>query len=262
MNRPRSRGWVPSLPQARKELYRERKKRYRSRRRALLLVLLALAAVLGWVVSAQLFQLVRVTGISMQPTLASGSVVLAVRMDSPLIRMLFGTDGLEIAPEEEEESEDSPEPESAPEGMFADAMRRADEFSRWLAEKTAGVREELERGRFSRPEDGVFAVHLSPGEIALFEADGSLLIRRVIAKPGDTVEYTESGLQVNGVRVSHEARRGNRVYPMTVPDRELYVLGDMREWAEDSRSLRFGDVPESAVRGRAVAVVWPLWRAG
>ena len=49
-------------------------------------------------------------------------------------------------------------------------------------------------------------------------------------------------------------------YPYTVPEGELWVMGDNRENSKDSRF--FGSVPASSVTGKAFFVYWPLDRIG
>ena len=44
-----------------------------------------------------------------------------------------------------------------------------------------------------------------------------------------------------------------------VPAGEMYVMGDYRAVAADSRRRAFGTVPERAVKGRVLAVIWPAF---
>lgn len=90
------------------------------------------------------------------------------------------------------------------------------------------------------------------------DADGDI-VKRVLGLPGDTVEVDEGALYVNGrkldepyvfepMRYSMEAR--------TVPEGMCFVLGDNRNYSEDSHSLGF--VSLDAVIGHAVLILWPL----
>lgn len=91
----------------------------------------------------------------------------------------------------------------------------------------------------------------------------SLLISRVIAVPGDTVELTESGtLKVNGNAIAEPGIfypntlfRGQTApsYPLTLGEDEYFVLGDKRDDASDSRS--FGPVPGKNLLGTVITIL-------
>lgn len=96
------------------------------------------------------------------------------------------------------------------------------------------------------------------------DAEGHL-VKRVIGRGGDRVACcdAEGRLTVNGVPVEERY-----LYPgdapsieefeVDVPTGRLWVMGDHRSNSGDSRVHGF--VPESAVTGRAFAVLWPLSR--
>lgn len=95
------------------------------------------------------------------------------------------------------------------------------------------------------------------------------LIKRVIAVGGDSIQIKKCEVWVNGVVVEEpylgatvegeDLNSRCRVVDMpslTVPDDQLFVMGDNRAESFDSRS--FGPIPKKLVIGRAFAVVWPL----
>lgn len=91
------------------------------------------------------------------------------------------------------------------------------------------------------------------------------LIKRVVALPGDTVEIVGDSAYVNGElsTVAPRAQVGGHTYrlgPMTVPDGAVFIMGDNRPLSLDSRRLGF--VPIGSIRGKVVAVIFPLSRAG
>ena len=90
------------------------------------------------------------------------------------------------------------------------------------------------------------------------------LIKRVVAVPGDQVEMVGDIVYVNGelsevaptAFVGTEA--GSRIQ-LTVPAGTVYVLGDNRPYALDSREI--GPVPLEAIEGKGVAIMLPVHRA-
>ena len=96
-------------------------------------------------------------------------------------------------------------------------------------------------------------------DVVLIRYEGDLLPERVIALPGDIVDVTEDGLLVNGAcvkepkAVGETLRVGGAVeYPLTVPEGKLFVLGDNREYAADSRA--FGCVDAETICGQVVGL--------
>lgn len=101
--------------------------------------------------------------------------------------------------------------------------------------------------------------------VAFVHGDGDdrrIYLKRVIALPGETVSLQRGVVWLDGApadatfgalddRSDMPARR--------VPAGSIFVLGDNRGDSDDSRS--FGPVPESAVIGKAMGVVWPAQRA-
>ena len=94
------------------------------------------------------------------------------------------------------------------------------------------------------------------------EGDGVLLIRRVAAMGGDVIDLAAGELILNESSVIGEAGDTDRVYPITVPDGWLFVMGDHRGLSIDSRVRAFGYVRQSDVVGRPLAVIWPVFAIG
>ncbi len=104
------------------------------------------------------------------------------------------------------------------------------------------------------------------GDIILLAHNSEMLLRRVVAKGGDTVEITSDGqVLVNGQAIDDAfavgaTAAGDQTYPLTVPLGGLFVLGDNREASVDSRSADFGLVAEEEVVGKPQAIIWPAYR--
>jgi signal peptidase I len=116
---------------------------------------------------------------------------------------------------------------------------------------------------------GAFVHWLGEG-IGLAQPQDEDFIKRVIGLPGDVVELRSGQLIVNGRPVEEpylDPRKDTRSYgPVTVPDGNLFVLGDNRQVSGDSRLTPaeggVGFVPEDKVIGRAFVIVWPPSRWG
>jgi signal peptidase I len=87
------------------------------------------------------------------------------------------------------------------------------------------------------------------------------LIKRVIGLPGDMVSVQNGTVSVNGQILSEPYIAAAPAYSgdWTVPDGQLFVLGDNRNDSSDSHS--WGFLPFEKVVGKAVVIYWPppLW---
>ena len=82
------------------------------------------------------------------------------------------------------------------------------------------------------------------------------LVKRVIALPGETIEYKNGVLYINDEVVEEEFIQeevkeltGN-IYKRTLKDDEYYVLGDNRGNSSDSRY--FGTISKKEIKGRGI----------
>lgn len=83
-------------------------------------------------------------------------------------------------------------------------------------------------------------------------------IKRVIGLPGETVEITNGAVYINGKILEEdmeelEAMRvaGLADKPMVLGENEFFVLGDNRNYSEDSRFANIGIVVKSDIIGKA-----------
>lgn len=108
-----------------------------------------------------------------------------------------------------------------------------------------------------------------PGDVVAFYYNNKILVKRVIAGPGDWVDIDEDGtVYVNGEALDEpyleERAMGecNITLPYQVPDERYFVMGDHRSTSIDSRSTAVGCVAQEQVVGKITLRIWPLDRIG
>jgi len=116
---------------------------------------------------------------------------------------------------------------------------------------------------FGEPQYGDIVVFNSPRPRT---PDESSLVKRIIGKPGDTIEIRDLQVYVNGVPLVEPYIREPcdtshcRDNIWELGENEYFVMGDNRNNSNDSRS--FGPVPRENVVGEALIRYWPLERIG
>ena len=98
------------------------------------------------------------------------------------------------------------------------------------------------------------------GDLLLLDFQGERQVRRVVARGGDTVDILEGALIINGAAqqepdIFEETwRYENGVsFPLTVGGGQVFVLGDAREGATDSRV--YGPVDTEDTLGTVITVL-------
>jgi signal peptidase I len=93
------------------------------------------------------------------------------------------------------------------------------------------------------------------------------LIKRVVALPGETVEYRDCQLFVDGALVNEPyldpqlvgpSRCGTGQPAVEVEADHVFVMGDNRGGSLDSRDNSVGQVAYSNLIGRAFVIMWPF----
>ena len=97
---------------------------------------------------------------------------------------------------------------------------------------------------------------LSKNDIVIYETEGRQRVARILGKENDVITLDDTGsLLVNGTVQGNEilfptyAKEGME-YPYTVPKACVFVLGDYRTQAEDSRDhggVKLGDVKAKVI---------------
>ena len=98
------------------------------------------------------------------------------------------------------------------------------------------------------------------GDVIALKYNGQGQTRRVVARAGDTVDITDDGLIVNGAVQQEPGIAGETVrydsgiiFPLTVPEGQVFVLADNRAGATDSRI--YGPVRVKDTNGKVMALI-------
>lgn len=110
---------------------------------------------------------------------------------------------------------------------------------------------------------------LKSGDVVAFWQGNKLLVKRVIACPGQKVDIDVNGkVSVDGKAI-HESyldseSLGNTDidYPHQVEESRWFCMGDNRESSIDSRSAAIGDISKEQIEGKVLFSVWPLNKIG
>lgn len=106
-------------------------------------------------------------------------------------------------------------------------------------------------------------------DIVVIKEEDHYIIKRVIGLPGETIEYKDNKLYINGEEMEDP-------YPSTetddfsienightkIPGDSYFVMGDNRAASLDSRYSEVGTVKKNLIIGRARLVIWPLNKFG
>jgi signal peptidase I len=106
--------------------------------------------------------------------------------------------------------------------------------------------------------------HYEYGELCCVAWQNKLLLKRVIALPGDTVSISADGtVSVNGTELEEPYITNKSLgecdieFPYQVPDGTFFVLGDRRDTSIDSRNTVIGSVANDQMIGRVLFRIWP-----
>lgn len=112
---------------------------------------------------------------------------------------------------------------------------------------------------------GVKGSSFDQGDIIAFYYNNKILVKRVIALPGDWVDIDQSGnIYVNDELLDEPYVQDKALgecdieLPYQVPEGRLFVCGDHRSTSVDSRSSSVGCVSEEQIAGKIIFRIWPL----
>ena len=112
----------------------------------------------------------------------------------------------------------------------------------------------------------VKSTNLNTGDIIAFYYNNNILVKRVMANPGDWVDIDKDGnVYVNNTKIEEPYLNQPKAFgetnielPYQVPEGKVFVMGDNRLVSIDSRNTSIGCVAEEQIVGKIVFRVWPL----
>ena len=110
---------------------------------------------------------------------------------------------------------------------------------------------------------------LKSGDVVAFWQGNKLLVKRVIASPGQKVDIDVNGkVFVDDKAISESYLDSESLgntdidFPHQVEESRWFCMGDNRESSIDSRSAVIGDVSKEQIEGKVLFSVWPLNKIG
>lgn len=105
-------------------------------------------------------------------------------------------------------------------------------------------------------------------DVVVFDYNGSRLIKRIVGLPGETIEYKNNKLYVNGKKVTENFDRSSDTMDFKLEDIECekipkgkyFVMGDNRNNSTDSRII--GLVDEDDIKGSTNLSIFPFDKIG
>ncbi len=107
--------------------------------------------------------------------------------------------------------------------------------------------------------------NLKSGDLCAFYYSNKILIKRIIAVPGDYIWIEPDGTVYLNGEILDEPYVAQKAlgecdveFPYQVPENSYFVMGDKRETSIDSRSSVIGCIAEDQIVGKIFCKIWPL----
>ncbi|MBQ0011294.1 MAG: signal peptidase I [Clostridiales bacterium] len=106
--------------------------------------------------------------------------------------------------------------------------------------------------------------HAKRGQLCCVKWQNKILLKRIIAVGGDSVNIDGNGnIFVNGVLLEEDYVTNKQfgqceiTLPYQVPEGQLFILSDNRADCSDSRIEEVGCIEEDQILGKVVGKIWP-----
>lgn len=107
-------------------------------------------------------------------------------------------------------------------------------------------------------------------DIVVVNSNGTKIIKRIIGMPGESIEYKDCKLYINGEEMedfidncSTEDFSLEGLYKYAIiPEEYYFVMGDNRRNSSDSRDYRVGLISKSQIEGTTSIRLYPFNRLG
>lgn len=109
------------------------------------------------------------------------------------------------------------------------------------------------------------------GEIVVFESlNNERWIKRIIGKPGDTIDIINGKVYRNGEKLDESAYLDDNItseplpgntaqdFPLKIPQGKYFLMGDNRENSFDCRYTEVGLIAEDKILAKALVRVYPF----
>lgn len=109
------------------------------------------------------------------------------------------------------------------------------------------------------------------GDIVAFHHNNKVLIKRIVALEGETIDIDENGkVYIDDAPLDEDYLKDgkpalgkcNIALPCEVPEGSVFVMGDNREVSVDSRSIDIGCISKEQMISKVMFRVWPVQSFG